>query len=272
MDLFRSIEYSGQFFVYTDLRWSVLLGACCYVVIFLMQAYALYVIAKREGYKNRWMAFVPVLSSYYIGVCSQKTPTRFVKTKTLAIILASVEGALCILNILYYIGFAVLLDNGLLVSEEGALWNSLRIADQIPSRLAIFGGFYEIVGKIAFYCEFVWLVPYVLVLNAFFQTYSSSRYYIFTIFCVFFPIAGVFFFLIRNNRGVNYYEYMSAEQARRYNAYRQSRGYDPYNRFNNPPPPPSSRPSYGERPRFARSEDDPFSGTPSKSRDDDPFA
>lgn len=281
MELFRFTTICEAFFDYKDWRWGVLLGGCCFLVVFILQAIALYTIARREGYGNRWMAFVPILSTYYIGVCAQKNQTLKLDTKKVAIALAAVESAICILYSMYYIGFAVVEDAGYIVYDYSSLvYGGAKLAAQIPQALVFPAVCFEIIGEVASYSEIVYLVMYVLVLNTFFQTYSSRRYFIFTIFCIFFPIGGIFMFIVRNNRGVNYYEYIRAEQERRYQIYRQNQPYnDPYNRYNsgyNNPPDYNSGFQDGynaaKNGQNHSQSDDPFSGLGKNGNDnDDPF-
>ena len=88
-----------------------------------------------------------------------------------------------------------------------------------------------------------------LLLICFFQTYACRRYVLFAITSVLFPIMGILFFIVRNNKAINYKEFLAAEQARQYqqyqqyrqqnynNPYNQNYNQNPYNRnpYNNPP-------------------------------------
>lgn len=280
MEFFRFTTLCESFFYYEDWRWGVLLGACLFLAVFLLQAIALYTIANHEGYDKRWMAFVPIISTYYIGVCAQKNKTLKLDTKKFALALMIVESVICILYTMYYIGYAVVENAGFIEYDYSSLiYGGPMLAEQIPQALVFPAVCFEIIGLIAGYSELIYLIMYILLLNTFFQTYSSRRYFIFTIFCIFFPIGGIFMFVVRNNRGVNYYEYMRAEQERRYQIYRQNQNYyDPYNRYNNPPPPPQDyNRGYQDGYNAARGgqnqnsqSDDPFSGL-GKGKDDDPF-
>ena len=70
-----------------------------FAIVFVFQAVALFTIASREGYKNKWMAFVPFLNTYYIGVCAQKNKFYNVNTKTIGLIAAITEAVLVFLYI-----------------------------------------------------------------------------------------------------------------------------------------------------------------------------
>ena len=59
----------------------------------------------------------------------------------------------------------------------------------------------------------------------FFQTYASRRYLLFAITSVLFPVSGILFFIVRNNKGINYRDYIRNEQARQYKMYQQYQQY-----------------------------------------------
>ena len=79
MDFFQYASYAAAF---TDTFWiQFLIGGLCFALVFAFQAIALFIIASREGYKNKWMAFIPFLNTYYIGVCAQKNKFYNMDTK-----------------------------------------------------------------------------------------------------------------------------------------------------------------------------------------------
>ena len=81
MDFFQFASYAEMFITLSinednqvDNRlWICLLvGGLCFLIVYVFQVFGLLTIAKREGFKNKWMAFVPFLNVYYIGVCAEK--------------------------------------------------------------------------------------------------------------------------------------------------------------------------------------------------------
>ncbi len=55
MDFF---EYASFAMNFTDTLWvQFLIGGLCFLIVFVFEAIALYTIARREGYKNKWMAY-----------------------------------------------------------------------------------------------------------------------------------------------------------------------------------------------------------------------
>ena len=119
------------------------------------------------------------------------------------------------------------------------------------------------------------MVAQVLLLSAFFQTYASRRYFIFTLVSVIVPVQGTIFFVIRNNKGLSYRDFMRAEQERRYRTYQQYQQQNP-NPYNQNPyshnPHAGNQPYDDGQPRPTPPED-PFSefGGGSGSTNSDPF-
>lgn len=238
MDFFEYASLASAFV--SDKLWiSYLVGGLCFAVVFVFQAVAMYTIAGREGYGKRWMAFVPFLNTYYIGVCGQKNRAfRSVDTRTLALAAAVLEGVLFVGYLVYNIAIAQLhAANCFIKVEEDMLLGTIEtqrlVPELVPDNLKWAGWCSEyLYDYILWWVNMIYLFLKVLVLSAFFQTYASRRYFLFTITSVFFPIQGILFFTVRNNRGLNYRDYYYREQERQYRAYRQYTQNNPYN--NNP--------------------------------------
>ncbi|MBD5584672.1 MAG: hypothetical protein HDQ88_06285 [Clostridia bacterium] len=271
MDFF---EYASlaQMFVNTD-TWYVpfIVGGLCFLAVFIFQAVGLFIIAGREGYKNRWMAFIPFLNTYYIGVCGQKNRVfKGVDTKILALSACIIEFLLVVGYIVYFVAWIELINAGCVyeVLDDAYGFISEYVLKNVPISLAWAGWCFEYLNKyILSIVELIYLALEIFVLSAFFQTYAARRYMLFTITSVFFPIQGILIFILRNNRGMGYGEYMRREQERQYRMYqqyRQQQGFDnnPYNQN-----PYSSNPydtDYGANRdnganRSAGSYNDPFS-------------
>lgn len=219
--------------VYNKYLWvSLLIGAVCYLVVYGFKAAGLYTIAKREGYKNRWMAFVPVLSSYYIGVLSEKNKVFGAKPKYVSLVYALAEFVYIVLQALL-IAATICLFSGSCdivarydeyattagtISVFSGNYTFNYVPDNLVWALWIFTYFSDYFITIA---DLVCVVLQVFVLTSFFRTYSPSKYVLFTVLSVLFPLQGVFIFCVRNNRGINYGQYLKEYQRRRYAAYQE---------------------------------------------------
>lgn len=285
MDFF---EYASvaQIFVNTN-TWYVplIVGGLCFLAVFAFQAVGLFIISGREGYKHRWMSFVPFFNTYYIGVCGQKNRAfKSVDTRIFSLIAAILEVILVVGFVLFYVAETALIDAGCVyeVVQENAYGFSLPeyVLKNVPPSLAWAGWCFEYLDKyILSFVQLAFLVFEVFTLSAFFQTFAARRYMLFTITSVLFPVQGIIIFILRNNSGMNYREYIRREQERQYRMYQQYRrqqsfDQNPYNQN-----PYSRNPydgEYGGAPRNDApsgngSSDDPFSEFGGNSGNDDPF-
>ena len=241
MDFFEYATIADNF-VNTD-TWYVpyIVGGICFLIVFVFQAVGLFIIAGREGYKNRWMAFVPFLNTYYIGVCGQKNRTfKSVDTKIFALVAAILEVLLVVGYIVNEIAFRYLNTADLLKPIEDTagygFWSSTvekldrqALLTKHPELLWA-GWCFDFLDIILSSFSLAFLVMQVFTLSAFFQTYASRRYMLFTITSILFPVQGILIFILRNNAGMNYREYMRKEQERQYRMYQQYRQQQHFDR------------------------------------------
>ncbi|MCM1437688.1 MAG: hypothetical protein NC131_00555 [Roseburia sp.] len=209
--------------------WAYLvIGACVYAVLYILRGVALYTIAKREGFKNRWFAFVPFLSTYYIGVVSDKNNVFRTKAKNVSLIAAAVEVVYCVLAILYYVatyqifkgGYATPRYETLVYSSEFEILTGYDIA--VPDGLRWAGWIFSYMQDyIMYWVQLVYIILNIFVLVAFFRTYASQRYVLFSVLSVLFPVSAIFMFAVRKNRGKNYGEYVREQQQRQYRMYQE---------------------------------------------------
>ena len=252
MDFFEYASFVGEF-VPSKLWVQLLIGGLCFAIVFIFEAIALYTIATKNGYKNKWMAFVPFCNTYYIGVCAQKNKFYNVSAKTIGLTAAIFEAVLVALYIFSLIAGSLIQDY-LVEVEDMYLGVTISIykvnAEAVPDSLQWAVWVYNYLDKyIIRIINLVYLVVETILLICFFQTYACRRYVIFSITSVLFPIMGILFFIVRNNKAINYKDFMMAEQARQYrqyqeyrqqnynNPYNQNYNQNPYNRnqYNNPP-------------------------------------
>lgn len=291
MDFF---EYASvaQIFVNSD-TWYVplIVGGLCFLTVFVFQAVGLFIISGREGYKNRWMAFIPFFNTYYIGVCGQKNRTfKSVDTKIFSLIAAILEVLLVVGYVLNYVARFLLISYNLIEYVEstngyGLMWQTEVLSSSIREYPELFwaGWCFEFLDKfILRFMELAFLVMQVFTLSAFFQTFAARRYMLFTITSILFPVQGILIFILRNNSGMNYREFVRREQERQYRMYQQYRrqqsfDQNPYNQN-----PYSRNPYEGEygdgnsnaengNPQRKDTPDDPFSEFGNGNNGNDPF-
>ena len=254
MDFF---EYAWVVRLFSEKSFLVqmILGALCFLIVFTFEGVGLFTIAKRANYKNKWMAFVPFLNTYYIGACAQKNKFYKIDAKTVGIVTAVLEFVTFVGYLLFYISIFLIEAGGYYVDTD-----SSAVATGYPQSLNWAGWIYNYFDiYILQWLELLYLFVHVCLLICFFQTYASRRYILFTITSVLFPIQGILIFVVRNNAAISYRDYVQAEQARQYQQYQQMQqqyyNQNPYSRTYNPT---------GESPYDNNasnvSPDDPFDG------------
>lgn len=222
-------DYIGELFG-VEIEWwvSLIVSGLCFAIVYVFQSVGLFIIARREGYSNRWMAFIPFFNTYYIGVCGQKNKFFNFNTKIIAMVTAILEFvviAIGVLDLVAQIQVTPYLENhgGAMQFQEN--FNALR-PDLLWARWC-----YDYLYLIALPLELVYDFGLILILTCFFQTYAARRYFLFTITSIFFPVQGILIFAVRNNKGMRYADYMRAVHERMYRQYRdqQSFNQNPYN-------------------------------------------
>lgn len=266
-----------DFFYYADLLWQfptaplwsqMLVGALCFAIVYVLQAFGLYTIACKNGYNLKWMAFIPFFNTFYIGYVSRKNRCfKWLSTTVLAIIVTVVEIFLVAGYVLLTVATQQVKD---FIPTETFYGTTVRAGlirlDTLPQSLYWAGWVDSHLIDIISPVYFVFRIAKLFLLITFFQTYAARRYFIFSIFSVLFPIQGIIIFVVRNNKGLNYQDYIRAEQERRYRMYQQYQQQqftqDDYrNPYSRNPEPPRNPPS-----------GDPFDGAGEKKpSDDDPF-
>ena len=184
MDFFEYATAVEPLTTNTD-RWVIyLVGGLCFAIVFVFQTVALYVISGHEGYKNRWMAFIPFFSTYYIGVCGQKNRFFKMDIKKIAIATAIFEAVLFTGYLVYTIASEMLLANGSLARvAETNIYGLETVRDvftNVPASLAWAEWCRRYLWQyILTWLDLIYTFMNVMVLSCFFQTYAARRYFIF---------------------------------------------------------------------------------------------
>lgn len=273
MDFF---EYASIASLFSDAMWlKYFVGGLCFAVVYVFQAVALFVISGREGLKNRWMAFVPFFNTYYIGVCAQKNRCLGkIDTKIVSLIAAMLEVVLFAGYLVNDVAFELLRSANLIeYPAEDLTYGFLMLkTPQLSASIAAYPElywaewcFYNLSNSVLWWIELISLFLQVLVLSSFFQTYAARRYFLFTLTSVLFPVQGVLFFIVRNNRATSYRDYVRAEQERQYRMYQQYRQNNAQNPYDQNPYSRQDGSVYGSAYNRPEESSAPVS-------DDDPFA
>ncbi|MDE7453723.1 MAG: hypothetical protein K2N22_04870 [Clostridia bacterium] len=262
MDFFEYASFA-RYFVSANNYWvSYLVGGLCFLIVFVFQAVALYTIAVKAGYKNKWMAFIPFFNTYYIGVCAQKNKCfNAINAKVIGAIAAVFEFVLVAAYIVNDVAYSYVKEYQYYVEVPYALGTYLEPhLGEVPAHLAWAAWCYNYLGTVLNFVELAYLLVNVALLICFFQTYACRRYLVFAITSVLFPISGILFFVVRNNKGVNYRDYMRAEQARQYQMYQQYQQY--YHR--------QQQQNYDRNPYESPYDKNPYEGAPQNNQRQNP--
>lgn len=283
MDFSRYI-IAASYFVTNKYWWTYILIICLFFcVVFVLQAIALYTVASREGYKNKWLAFIPVVSTYYIGVCAQKNKIfNKVDARIIGIVTAVLELFLVAGSAVYYAASVSLASAGCLDINFNEMTNLIEVsAVGVPAELGWAVWCLDcLYDYILSWFNLVFMLAQVLLLSAFFQTYASRRYFLFTLVSIIVPVQGIIFFVIRKNKGLSYRDFIRAEQERRYRTYQQYQqqnfnqnpyNQNPYSNYSNPNNGPYNQ--NGGQPRQTPPEDPfaEFGGSGNGADNSDPF-
>jgi type II secretory pathway pseudopilin PulG len=183
------------------------------------------------------MAFVPFFSTYYIGVCAQVNKVYGAKTQTIALIATIAEVICFAYYIFYYAVIFTVRDNGFYIVESSldvfgnTTYNYVADYTKLNEHgWGWMGWIYDNGSILVSVFELIYFVFSLLIYISFFQTYSTRYYWIFAVTAAFFPISGILFFVVRNNRAKNYRAYIKAQQEQMYRMHQQY--YN--NQYNNP--------------------------------------
>lgn len=276
MDLIKIFSFSWEMIIGLDLYnisllAFILIPVVIYLIFFILEGVGLYTMASAQGVRYKWRAFVPFLNSYLMGELTGDCPFCGKKIKSIKVwilcaeIVAFITGALyiiceCLLAselfkafrrevIDIYMGFEVITYEYDVSSMSG--W-----------RLIIYN-----ISQVDYYVylifNLVYLVFYIILLTNFFRKYFAKNYFMLVLACVLFPIQGACIFAVRNNKPVDYNEYINKRRAQYFNQNRN--GYNNYYSNRNNGGSSNGRGGYNY---------DPFTGQPvnHNTSNDDPFS
>lgn len=210
---------------------SLLLAAGLWLILFVLRGIGLYTMAKKRSMKNKWLAFVPFASIYYmgklVGTCSvfggkMKRPGLYVM---IAQLLASLVCAATIAaEILLFTKYA----DKMVPNESGSpRWPELT-------------GFAMYMRNYYYYSDFVvsivqlvYKVLLFILATGLYKKYTPKNYFLLSWVALLLP-ASVYIavFVLRNRQAIDYEAYMRARREEFLRRSRQQNPYgpDPYNR------------------------------------------
>ena len=263
------------------LSYYLITGLCAlgiYLVLLIFGGIGLNKLAKKQGLKHRFMAFLPFVNTYYAGKLAGETQFFGQKMKRVGLYAMLSEIAYVALQIFVLIAKVIfcfpqyitleITDMGTPAAQPNA-----NMPSWVEPSIA-YG------GRVAYLLWFFVLIFFCVLYIAFFRKYYARAPILLTFLSCVLPFRGFTIFAVRNNAPVDYNDYI----RRRTQAY--MRGNGPYGPQNGPyggngPYGPQSGPYGGNTQNNAP---DPFEGFGgpentnsggsggSNSSDDDPFS
>ena len=218
-----------------------------WTALFILQGVGLYVMAKKQGLKKKWLAFIPFVNILYMGKIAGETfifGQRMKRPGLYAMIAQIVTTALC---------FTVMISEIYLCANCNvhSLMN-LRIGVETECIRYSISRFYDISQYFLSIAQLCYTLLMLLLLSALYKKYSVKNQMVFTLLSCFVPISRfIIIFVLRNNKAVDYQAYMRARREAYMRQQQQYRNqYGPYNPYNNPYNNPygQNRAPYGQNP------------------------
>lgn len=266
------------------------IGGGIWLVLFVLQGFGLYAMAKKREMKNKWLVFVPFASVWYMGklagscdVFGKKMKRPGLYTMISQVLTVLVCSAAIAVEILLFTKYGT--EEYKVIGEYGVQWSNLPPAGRYAFN------FYVISDYIISIVELVYLVLLFILLMGLYKKYYTRGYMLLSFLALFIPMSRyIAIFVIRNNKAIDYEAYMRARreefircQQQQQNPYgRPPYNQGPYNQgpYNQGPYNQSPygqnpyQPPYGGQQGTPPPQEDPFSefsskgsGTPKQSEE-----
>ena len=248
-----------------------------YLILVVFGGIGLNKLAKKQGLKHRWMAFLPFLNTYYAGKLAGETQFFGQKMKRV--------GLYAMISEILYVALQLFVFAAVIISYFPE-YRTLEVSDGVmtgaaneamPSWIepAVTYG-----NLVAYLLWFFVIVFFCVLFVAFFRKYYARGPILLAFLSAVLPFRGFTIFAVRNNAPVDYNDYI----RRRTQAYMRNNGY------NQPPYGPYGPGNGGYGSGVPQNGPDPFEGfggptsdhgasggsssgsSSSPSSDDDPFS
>lgn len=260
---------------------AVCFGLGLIAALFVLQAAGVYRMAKKQGLKKKWLAFVPFANLWYIGKLAGSFEVFGHKMKRAGLytmIAQIVTTVLCFSSMAAEMYLFIECADAAIVNGANG---SIQFSGLSKVGSAIYN-YYNIASYLVSIVGFVYSVLLLILLMGLYRKYYPKGYMFLAWLGIFVPLSRyIVIFVLRNYRPIDYNEYMRRKReayARRYgnmggygnpygnpyggNPYGNPYGGNPYggNPYGNPYGSPYGNP-YGESPKS----EEPFSEFGSES-------
>ncbi len=261
MEFFQFIDVQTFRFAFPQVSlWVMFLTAgVIFLILHLLQGVGLYAIASRANMSNKWMAFVPVLSNYYLGKITGTCTFFGAKIKNAGVWLAIAEGFVIIASGLQLFAQLVL-DKWIVYINDGMGGYTYQYTG-FPPQFAWIDMMDTVMVYLIPVLSLIYEVLLIVVLFSFFRKYSARYALAFTILSLFFPIKGIFIFVVRKNAPIDYEQFLREQREAIYRQQQQyGNPYQPPYGGGNPYGNPYGQPRNPQQSYNPPQSDDPFEG------------
>ncbi|MBQ7913196.1 MAG: hypothetical protein IJ308_05615 [Clostridia bacterium] len=222
-----------------------------WAILFVLQGFGLYYMAKKQNMPKRYLAFIPFASTLYMSKLAGKCSFFGRKMKNagvyalIAQVLAFVICGLVVASQMYlYIGCGHLLNEvketvGNVEVVTGVYWSGLTGFAKVVYNFYVYSSY--IIAIFEFATEVLMLI----VVLAIFKKYAPKNYFILSLLALFVPISRyIIIFVLKNKQPIDYDEWMRRRRADYFNRQQQANPYG--NPYNNPYGTPYGNPQNGQ--------------------------
>ncbi len=203
---------------------GVIGGAAIFAVLFVLQGFGLYKMAKNRGLKNKAFAFVPFLNLWYIGKLAGECNFFGQKVKRAGMYAMIAQIVTTVLSVLTIAAEMYLwLEHGKpqITELETAYWPNLNGFD-----FTVFK-FYDISGFVLSIFQLVYEIFLVVLLMGLYKQYAPKNYLALGILTLFMPMSRyIIIFVLRGRKAIDYEAYMRARREAYMRQYQQY--HNPY--------------------------------------------
>lgn len=210
-----------------ELYLTLIISALIYIPLYVLKGIALMKMAKKKNCKNTFLAWIPILSTFYMGEINGKTNFFNKKVKHFGIYASIAE----ILAVCAGMAFIILIDMVL------PYYNfNLQIFQNVPQNLLWITDNYTLLVVLSNVVLIGYYLLKIPVLATLIRDFYPRNYFFMALFSIILPVEGLVLFAIRNNQPIDYEVYvnkMREEYIRRQQTFNNPNFYNQYNPFDN---------------------------------------
>lgn len=206
-----------------------------YLIGLFMGGFALMKMSKRLDMKNTWLGYLPFGNTYLTGKLAGETNFLGKKMKRAGLYAMIAEICYVLFEVAYLVVSMMFVNEDFFelvtVDESTQYWQlNIGLVSQIAPELNWLVKFSLAMEILAYVARFAALFLFSLLFFAFFRKYYVRGPLLMTVLCVVLPVRGFVLFAVRNNKPIDYANFM---RRRMEEMYRSGGGSDdgPFNDF-----------------------------------------